>query len=101
MEGDNLSKGSLETLNLLSEKLKSYSEEKDDSDRTYAQINETLLVLFTLLFEFTEPGMVKVVEKCGESLVELLSLDQSFQLENDVKVEVTNQVLLIISALCN
>ena len=101
MEGDNLSKGSLETLNLLSEKLKSYSEEKDDSDRTYAQINETLLVLFTLLFEFTEPGMVKVVEKCGESLVELLSLDQSFQLENDIQVEVTNQVLLIISALCN
>jgi len=103
MEGNHLSKGSLETLNLLSEKLKSYSfsEEQDDVDSTYAQINETLLVLFTLLFEFTEPGMVKVVEKCGESLVELLLLDQSFQLENDIKVEVTNQVLLIISALCN
>lgn len=103
MEGDHLSKGSLETLNLLSEKLKSYSfnEEQDDVDSTYAQINETLLVLFTLLFEFTEPGMVKVVEKCGESLVELLSLEESFQLESDVKVEVTNQVLLVISALCN
>jgi len=63
-------------------------------------VNETLMNLFILLFEFTEYGQVQVASKCGDSLVKLLYLNDDL-LSTPEHIESVKQSLLCISAICN
>jgi len=90
------SESSFQKLDVLADKLKFHVTESEET--TSSETSETLLMLFTLLFDFTEPGQVKVAEKCGLFLVQLLS-DQEIFLASDSE-ESVNYCLLIISGLC-
>mmetsp|Transcript_8695 Transcript_8695/g.12997 ORF Transcript_8695/g.12997 Transcript_8695/m.12997 type:complete len:719 (-) Transcript_8695:92-2248(-) len=97
------------TLELIEMKLKVHvakiTEEENPSQppssktKSRSDVNETLVVLFTLLFEFTEPGQLKTAQKCGSYIAKLISNTESF-LSPDHE-ETIIQSLLIISALCN
>ncbi len=101
------SEESFKTLEIVAVKLKAHvekitaaeEEEKSSSPPPNSNVNETLIVLFTLLFDFTEPGQLKTAQKCGSSLVQLISNTESF-LSLDYE-ETIIQSMLIISALCN
>lgn len=94
------SKDSFQKLDKLSFKLHSLAE-SDDSDKNYPKIHETLCSLFILLFDFTETGQVQVAEKCGGIVVQFVSNNKSFKSDENIHIEIINQSLLIISALCN
>ncbi len=64
---------SIQMLDDLSERLNSYVNHSEIDEKIHPELNEALLSLFTLLFDFTEPSQVKVSEKCGHSIVRLLS----------------------------
>ncbi len=95
------SESSFQMLDVIKEKLQTYIDEKKEGEAYSAEINETLTVLFTLLFDFTEPGQVKVAEQCGVSLVKFISDKDLYQTFESNCIETINQSLLIVSALCN
>jgi hypothetical protein len=64
-----------------------------------ADIQETLMGLFMLLFEFDQAGQVVVAQKCGDSLVQFLAEEEAF--EDPAYMGVIEQLLLCISVICN
>lgn len=95
------SEASFKSLEELEEKLKNHLAKKIEGESSSSDIHETLIILFTLLFDFTEFGQARVAEKCGESLVQILGDSDLFLSSNTDDVETVIQALLIISALCN
>ena len=97
------SEQSFQTLETLTFKLQTYIDEhsKDEEKGYPVEINETLMILFTLLFDFTEPGQVKVAEKCGNFIVQFISNQTLLKSSDPKDIDTMNTSLLIISALCN
>ena len=71
------SEESFQTLENLAVKLQTYIDQSGENESVSysypAELVETLTILFTLLFDFTEPGQVKVAERCGNSIVHFIS----------------------------
>ena len=96
------SEESFQMLEVIDEKIKNYIAKTNEGESSFtSDINETLIVLFTLLFDFTQVGQRKVAKKCGNSLVQLISRKDLFRSYDSEYVETVNHSLLIISAICN
>ncbi len=116
VEDNTDSEGSFQMLEELSSKLQSHVDNtrKSSSERGKSNIQESLTVLFTLLFDFTEKGMLKVAQKCGIALVQLISdaSDDGHDDDDDHDSESMSRIkrenvdicltsMLCISAICN
>ncbi len=125
VEDNTNSEGSFQMLEVLSSKLQAHVDNtrKSSSERGVSSsgndIQESLTVLFTLLFDFNENGMLKVAQKCGTALVQLIrdasdddgqsdievvndddGLDTGFRLKRE-NVDIFLTSMLCISAICN
>ncbi len=95
-------KDSFTKLEKLSAELLSLAEETDESVKNNEKILETLCSLFILLFEFCgDAEQLQVAEKCGGTVVNFLSNKDSFDSDESIHIEILQQALLIVSALCN
>ena len=96
------SKAALQMLVVIQEKLQKYIDEKKDGESYPSELNETLTVLFTTLFDIHgENDQAIAAEKCGVHIVKFIS-DKDLYLSLDSNhIETMNQSLLIISAMCN
>ena len=63
----------------------------EDILRDVSNIQETLMTLFTLLFDVSDQGLVKVAKICGISIVQLLSIDCAFSSEEYVNISNTGE----------
>jgi len=107
---------SLATLDSLCTKLKIYtsttkddgspSEQSDNNNydakapsQNQSSIQETVMELFTLLFDFPGGEMVICAKKCGPYLIHILSRQGAFTASS--QIDLCHTCLLIISAMCN